>query len=242
MSLANFDKAAALYRESPWALYYFDHSPHQAALWLCDTHLAAAPTNVAALLSAAWYAHDAAHLPLDGPAPYGHLFKHRSPPASTRLPTLQAQHPDAFYEEFSGDKPYTLLLGQKIAPHAFTTHPNIQWVRSCREAYQWAHAYGLHAAHEYKRRTGHAHKAQPLLWTLENLPPDLLDDDDGMFTPDPDVPGACLLVIDGNLDTVNSYRLDFITNKRALWGWRNAPQPPWLEHYKEEDNTSEEPD
>lgn len=229
--IANFDKAAALYRESPWALYYLDHDPKQAALWLCDVHLEAAPTAVAALLSAAWYKHDAMHLPLDGPAPFAQLFKRRTLPAMRGQPELQADPADPFYVEYSGSKPYTLLLGQKIADHAFTTHSNIDWVRSCRAAYVWAHAYGLHAAHEYKRRFGKAHKDLPKLWTLENVPPGMSDEE--MYTPDPDVPDSCLLVVDKCLDTVSSYRLDFITNKKSLWAWTKTSSPQWLDRYKE---------
>lgn len=233
--MSQFDVAAALYKESAWALYYLDHDPKAAAQALPYALLGAAPGCAAKLLTAVWHRHNPATLPLDAEATYARLFGSRAPKAMFRQATLQEDSPDPFYKEFSGDKPYALLLGQKVLPPEFATHPNVTWVQSCKAAYQWAHAYGMHAAHEWHLRTRRKHPTLPQLWTLEHLPPDLLNDDDPLYTPDPQVPGNCILLdSDGNYDTVSSYRLDLITNKRALWNWPTGCTPQWLLRYDKE--------
>lgn len=223
-----FDVAATLYREDPVALYYLDHDPVVAARSLCDTHVRAGPNSVVQLLSSAWHQHNPWFLALDGKHPYAGLFTRRVPPPLHGQRTLQPKSSDPFYVEYSGDRPFTMLMGQTIGEHGFEHHPNAEWVRGSAGNYYWAHAYGVELCHEHRYRFGTLHPALPKLWTLEAPPPDL-DCDSPQAEPTPEVPGDCLVLIDGQFyDAIASYGQLYSRHKRAILNWTRRAAPPWL--------------
>lgn len=230
MSLAQFDVAAALYREEPVVLYYLDHDPAQAARYSLDVHLSSGAASAVIALSNVWHAVNPEHLPLDLESPYGGLFARRSPPAKAGQATLQAEHPDRFYEERSGDRTYWLLMGQRIGGLTWQDHPNSLWAAAGAANYRWAHAYGVACAHEHKYRFGYYPSTLPQLWTLEALPPQLLKDEEAQTAPTPIVPGdSIVLDDDGYYDTVESYRQYYRLHKQALFHWYRRGPPTWLQ-------------
>lgn len=226
MSLHNVDVAAALYREEPLALYYLSHDPAGVAPQLLDAHLTGAAQKAVTILSNAWHELNPTYLPIDEISPVAALFARRSPAALMRHPTLQADPPDAFYVEFSGDLPYWLLKGQRIGEFRYDVHSNSRWAQSCAEAYRWVHAYGVAAEVEFHRRFNRHTLMLPQLWTLEDPPPGLSAAP--LTQPDPIVPADCLVLdSDGMYDTIESYRQYYRLHKTALYKWTRTTPPDW---------------
>lgn len=230
--MSQFDVAAALYREDPNPVYYLDHDPTQAAQWACDHHVVTGVRSAVQLLSHAWAQQNPEFLPIVQTSAYEGLFARRTPPPRFGQRKVQAGRPDTFYEEFTGDPPYHLLMGQRIDYGNFrffsTKHTNAEWVRGNTEAYEWVRAWGLALADEHKLRYSRAHRWLPKLWTLEACPPWLPTEE--LTAPEP-VMGEEFKLIDsaGCYNTPDSYKLYYVRAAFPLLKWTNRAAPPWLE-------------
>ena len=66
-----------------------------------------------------------------------------------------------------------------------------------------------------------------MLWTLEAEPPHLIEDEEAT-EPVPDVTADCLVEEDGFYKPVDSYRLFYVRQKRALLCWTRRGVPEWI--------------
>lgn len=206
-------------------VYYLHHDALRAARFACDAHLWSGAHSAVQLLSNAWHELNGAYLPLESNHPYAALFASRTPPARSGQPERQTSAPDPLYAEFSGDKRYWLLMGQRIGGYMHAEHPNCVWARASTGNYLWVHAWGTECAREYQFRTGKRHPATPTLWTLEALPPHLMDGSD-QTEPMPVVPHP--VVVDGCYDAVQSYREYYVNHKQPMLKYTRRDPPPWL--------------
>lgn len=229
MSLADQDVAAALYREQPVVLYYLDHDPVLAAQYACDAHVRSGLLSAVTMLSTAWHEpFNSAYLPIEERAPYAKLFQRRVPPpryGADPQPVVNA--PDPYFTEYQGNRPYWLLMGQRIGDTMFAPHLNCEWARAAGGNYRWVHAWGVALADEYELRFEARSSCLPLLWTLEAVPPNLIEDEEGT-EPTPVVEADCQVIVDGYYDAPASYRTYYVNCKQALLQWTRRAAPPWL--------------
>lgn len=101
-------------------------------------------------------------------------------------------------------------------------HPSAKWVRESVANYRWLHDL-LTALHdEYTYRYGKIHKSkrllEPLLIHPKNIPTDT------PFTQPPQaMPYYCKRV-----DSIEAYRVYYMTEKLHLASWKNRDVPPWF--------------
>lgn len=228
MTLNQFDRAAALYREEPVVLYYLDHDPYAAAAAACDVHVASGIVSAVTMLSCAWHVLNPDALAFDAPAPYAGLFSKCVPPAQRGLKE-RVSSPDAMYAVQTGDAPFWLLCKQRIAGYAHTDYSNCQWARATGGNYSYTYALGCALAIEHARRFGFAHSLTPQLWTLEDAPPYIREREEST-EPQPLVPEDSLaLDADGYFDTPASYRNYYNLHKQPLLQWTNRIPPVWAQ-------------
>jgi len=100
-------------------------------------------------------------------------------------------------------------------------HPCAIWARECIENYIWLCDLGLALCAEYTHRYGKRHKSQDIIeWCLINTPN---IKENGNTTPFAlAMPDECK-----STSAVESYRLYYITHKRAISTWKNRTQPDW---------------
>lgn len=224
--MSQYDVAAALYRERAHTVYYLDSDPVEAARQACDYHVRMGVNSALAVLSSVWHQLNPQYLPLDEEAPFGSLFARRTPPASTRHPVLQADRPDAFYAEYSGDQPYFLLMGQRIPARPMVEPTAVSWAATSAPNYSWVWAWGMAMAAEHKHRWGTYPAGYQQLWTLEAVPPHLPPEP--YTQPEPDVTADSLFEVDGYYDTVGSYQLFYVRQKLPLLTWTGRSMPDWV--------------
>lgn len=224
-----FDYAHALYTELRPQVYYLDHDPVLAAQAHYDVHVAPCAAMAAGLLSNAWHvAHNPELRPLDAPAePLDRAFGRCVPPARRGAPELW-KGGDSFHDSRTGDAPYYTLWGQRIlGPLRTEDDPHARWVSSGPENYLWVWQLGMSLCAEHAFRFGSRLPAEPVLWTLELLPPGL--GEDPRSEPVPQVPRGELVEVDGYYDAVASYRAYYLADRRALASYTNRRPPCWFE-------------
>ena len=116
------------------------------------------------------------------------------------------------------DRTSTVQVPYKLS---HKNHPCAIWARECVENYIWLCDLGLALCAEYTYRYGKRHKSQDIIeWCLTNLPN---IKENGDITPFAlAMPDECK-----RKSAVESYRLYYITHKRAISSWKNRTQPDW---------------
>lgn len=217
----------ALRDEEPVNIFMLDHDPVAAARAHCDKHVVKMIVETAQLLSTAWHQHhNPMHFGIDEEVPFDRLMEWVVPPALFRTPVLTDWRKDGPVS--TGDKPFYLLLGQRVYNNAHANHPSAVWAREYGGNYRWLWQLGMALLDEYTYRYGKVHKTSSVLWTLEAVPPALMGSLDTWTEVPPAMPEDCKVVIDGYYDSVLSYRNYYATRKQALLTWKYREPPHWL--------------
>ncbi len=189
--------------ESPMNIFYLDPSPREAARAHCDAHCVKMILETAQILSAVW------HVTCPKLLDSGWY-----PPAGDVLPPGEAAW--LHYR----------LAGQRIYRLAHAAHPCVAWARASTGNYRWLHRLGMELLDEYEYRYGRKHATAPVLWTLEAVPPGLSEEP--MWEPPAVMPEELIIVADGYVDAVASYRNYYVEAKQALLRWRRRGPPQWI--------------
>lgn len=218
-----FEVAHALYTEEPVQVYYLDPSPIRAAEYHCDRHVLKGILDAAVLLSTAWHElHNPNNRALDEPGDYDPAFRHVVPPP--RGQTWDVRGADPFYS-INDSRTYWTLCGQKVLNAQYANHPVSLWVRAAEGNYAWVQALGTSLCAEHYARFRRRHALEPVLWTLEIVPPAL----EGPQTePPPVMPEHCKVEVDGYWDAVASFRNYYAMDRQPLLQWTRQSPPPWL--------------
>jgi hypothetical protein len=136
--------------------------------------------------------------------------------------------PTALDHYWQGAEQRTTLAGARIYKTTHQNHPSAVWARTTLGNYKWLHALGLRLCDEYTHRYGKVHATTAVLLALETPPPQLAGTDPTHMEPPACVPEDCVVMDDGFVDAVASYRHCYATAKRAMLTFRNRPPPAWL--------------
>jgi len=101
-------------------------------------------------------------------------------------------------------------------------HPCSVWARECLENYIWLSELGISLCNEYTYRYNKIHKSQSIIELCINNTPNIKIN--GNMTPFiKAMPNECKI---GN--TINSYRIYYMTHKRKFASWKNREIPEWF--------------
>lgn len=216
----------ALREEEPVNIFMLDHDPVAAAAAHCDKHVVKMILETAQLLSTAWHRlHNPMFFGSEEKVTYAGLIERVVPPALYRTPELTGLSKDGGVS--TGDKPFYLLLGQRIYGDTHANHPSAVWSREYGGNYVWLWRLGMALLDEYTRRYGKVHKTAAVMWTLESVPPALLPTVKTWTEATPAMPDECKVIADGFYDSVASYRKYYVDKKQALLFWKTQP-PNWV--------------
>ena len=99
-------------------------------------------------------------------------------------------------------------------------HPSAKWVRESSKNYLWLHSLVSELFNEYTYRYGRQHASARLLSQLRALPKGIPS---GPFTQPPQaMPEYCKRV-----DSIEAYRVYYMTEKSHLAQWKNRNVPEW---------------
>ncbi len=190
--------------EEPANVFYLDHDPAAAARAHCDRHVVKMILETAQLLSAAW------HVVAPKMVESGWF-----PPQGDVRPGNDPVGWHAFR-----------LAGQRIYAPSHLNHPCAVWARASTGNYEWLWRLGMELCAEYTHRYGKRHATEPILWTLEAMPPRLPQ---GPQTEPPTaMPEELQVVVDGYVDAVLSYRNYYLEAKTQLLKWSKREPPEWV--------------
>ncbi len=222
----------ALREDGPVNIFMLDHDPVRAAQWHADRHVVKMILETAQLLSTAWHVTaNAEYLPMpDDPAD------------DPRTPWLRKvllpfiHDPLAKPQNILGEvsKSHWELFGQRIYQPTHRNHPCGVWTAEMGGNYLWLWRLGIALLDEYRHRFAKVHASAPVIWTLEAVPPPLLDSVDTWSEVPPAMPEH-LKVVDasGCYDSVESYRRYYALAKTHLHRWTKRDAPPWIGDYNE---------
>lgn len=204
-----------------------DLDPAQAAMAHCDKHVAPMVVDLARLLSSVWhYLDNDEYKPLDELPDYSTtpwLQRHVAPARSG----ADLAHEETVVGEWRGS--WWLLHGQRVYNKVPDDHhPCFVWARQLGGNYRWTWELAANLLAEHQHRFGRPHPSSPVIWTLEALPPSLLETADEWTEAVPLVPEYAKVIVDGYYDTVASYRRHY-ANGLPGPTWTRRPEPSWLQ-------------
>lgn len=224
-----------LREDGPVNVFMLDHDPGAAARAHCDKHVVKMIVETAQLLSTAWHElANAQYMPLaDDPAddPVTPWLVYHVAPALTG----KEQPPVSRKSEAAGEAPdsWWLLHNQRIYARTHQNHPCAVWVRSLGGNYLWAWRLGMALCEEYHHRYGKRHKTELVMWTLEAIPPPLIETSAEWSEAPPAMPEECRVIAGDFYDTVASYRSYYIQRKLPIITYTRRAPPRWLaEHLR----------
>lgn len=226
-----FDELRSLREDGPVNVFMLDHDPALAARAHVDRHVVKMILETAQLLSTAWHclsneawfplADDPADDPAETVTPWiANIVHPACRDGSTPRPVFKAE----------GEVPYAHweLFSQKVYTRTHQDHPSAVWARSLGGNYSWLWKLGIALCDEYKYRYGKTHATLPVLWTLEALPPPLVESAGQWDEAPPVMPEEVRVVRDGYYDAVSSYRNYYANSKVRLYSWTRRGPPAWL--------------
>lgn len=226
-----FEELACLKGDGPVNIFMLDHDPVKAARWHADRHVVKMILETAQLLSTVWHqvaneewqplAADPADDPAEPSTPW--IRRVVAPPrlVVNPEPVAVGEMPGTHWE----------LFGQRIYAPTHVNHPCAVWARETGGNYSWLWRLGIALCEEYRHRYKRHHNTSPVLWTLEPVPPPLLESLDTWTEVPPAMPEEVKVVEDGFYNTVASYRAYYAQHKVALHSWTRREAPPWLEEF-----------
>lgn len=224
----------ALMRQEPrYNVVMLDVNPIEAARQHCDEHVRKFVTVYAQMLSAAWQIpHNPWRMGGRNNPPGKEFFKWVVPPAMRRAPELTAEQADG--PVHTGDKPVTLLMGQRIPAFTYDMgeDPAIAWLMQSEGNYRWLWQCAMELINEHERRFGYKPESTKFIWTLEFCPPSLAPADTvpGTFISPEMAEYYKVIDEDGFYDTISSYRNWYTEGRQELLNWAKSKEPPWVEY------------
>jgi hypothetical protein len=191
----------------PLAVVYLDHDPKLCTNYTVDAHVRRGIQAAAQHLSNVWHEHGAELTYVDWANPA--RAKEPTPPGE--LDWLRAER-----------------FNQRILLARESNHPATEWAGSLGGNYHWLwrYAMGLLMVWQLKTR-GAPHPLAPTLYTLEVMPPLLLETCDTQT--EPPLPAEVGRVLDGDyVDGVASWRAHYRAMPAAVQKWSFRKRPDWL--------------
>jgi hypothetical protein len=182
-------------------IFYIDHDPAQAAMWMVDKHVVKMILESAQLLSTA-------HRVLDGVMQEGK----RLVPNTLENPKYR-KHKTWILNDQRQDIMYQ-------ATHI--NHPSAVWSRTSIENYNWLVEHYFALMSEYTYRYNKRHKCFDMAYYLQSPPKNLEAYD---WTPMPSCMAEEYIVSD---DPLTNYRNYYRIGKANMHKWTNRTPPEWI--------------
>jgi hypothetical protein len=197
----------------PKAVVYLDHDPTRSALYTIDRDVAAGILTAAHHMSAAWaslcpdlYQVDWRWVAAKEPTPPGELEQ------------LRAE-----------------VLGQRVLvermPVTQPQHRAAAWAAELGGNYRWLWQNAMELLGIWRHWSGAPHPMTPTIYTLEVLPPVLLETSCDRTEPPLTMQAEYIVTTpDGNYqEAVDSWRKLYVKRRQHALAWSGRPVPPWLE-------------
>ena len=225
MGIEEYKFVAQYGMPSPTNILFMDYDPEKAAQAHCDRHVASMVLDAAQLLSTAWH------------ELHGTGAEQEIPKLLQRnvFPALRGEAAaKRFAEAIPCGENYNSewrMFAQRVYAPVHVNHPCAVWARELGGNYIWLWQMGMALAAEHLYRFGKPHFAHGVLYTLELVPPALVDTA-GDWQEAPVIMPEPFKVRDETgqfYNSVASYRKCYAVFKQSILSYTRRKCPDWLE-------------